>query len=118
MRTWSEGESRPTRAFTITPEPDLPPEVWIDLAGDRLEVAPDQPLDLGWRARDDFGLLRVQVEIDGAAVGAPRARAGVRAAFDWPCGRYSRACRARLARQRCFLCSVGAAVAPVPHCRA
>jgi hypothetical protein len=71
MRTWSEGESRPTRAFTITPEPDLPPEVWIDLAGDRLEVAPDQPLDLGWRARDDFGLLRVQVEIDGAAVGAP-----------------------------------------------
>jgi hypothetical protein len=49
--------------YPIVIEPDLPPEVAIHSNGSRLSVAVDTALKLGWRARDDYGLDRVVVEI-------------------------------------------------------
>lgn len=70
--TWQlemhRGEStRTSREFTITPEPDLAPEVILD--GPRLlEVALDEPIDLPWQVRDDYGLDRVVVLVDGKEI--------------------------------------------------
>lgn len=56
-----------SRDFPISPEPDLAPDVIVD-APRRLEVAVDQPLGIPWSVRDDYGLTRVALLIDGAEV--------------------------------------------------
>ena len=62
--TYRAGTAIPSRDFAISPEPDLPPEVMLD-SEEVLEVAADQFFELPWRARDDYGIRRVGVEIDG-----------------------------------------------------
>ncbi|TNE89216.1 MAG: DUF4175 family protein [Deltaproteobacteria bacterium] len=74
------GEPHPSDSFAIEPEPDLPPEVTLDEAADVLEVALDEPISLGWRALDDYGIRKVDIEIDGVAVGSPIARPETRKA--------------------------------------
>lgn len=56
--------TRTSREFPITPEPDLPPEVMVD-APSRMEVALDAPLALPWQVRDDYGLSKVVLIVDG-----------------------------------------------------
>lgn len=68
LLTFSQGVSSSSRAFPITPEVDLAPEVTLAAEAPVLEVAVDEPLSLSWLARDDFGVRRVAVEIDGKAV--------------------------------------------------
>jgi len=63
--TYQQGEPRDSRPFSITPEPDLVPDVNLDAERDVLEVAVDQPIRIGWRARDDYGIARVVLEFDG-----------------------------------------------------
>lgn len=65
-------EPEQSRAFAIEPQADLPPDVMIDVDGDGpLEVALDQAFPLGWRARDDYGVRSVHLQVDGTDVGAP-----------------------------------------------
>ena len=59
------GGERSSRSFPIQPEPDLAPEVVLDVAGDVLEVAVDKPLNIGWTARDDYGVASVTLMLDG-----------------------------------------------------
>ncbi|MCB9745341.1 MAG: DUF4175 family protein [Alphaproteobacteria bacterium] len=54
-----------SKDFAIALEPDLPPVVEVDVESDRMEVAYDQPIPLRWRVRDDFGVLKVGVRLDG-----------------------------------------------------
>lgn len=68
LLTFSQGVSSSSRAFPITPEADLAPEVTLASEAPVLEVAIDEPLSLSWLARDDFGVRRVAVEIDGKAI--------------------------------------------------
>ncbi len=63
--TWRGGAMLASREFKIVPEPDLAPEVQVDAAAAVLEVAADEPIGLSWRARDDFGLSKVVLELDG-----------------------------------------------------
>lgn len=76
--TIESGETRSTRHFPVVPEPDLPPEVTLDVERDTLEVPVDLPLDIPWRARDDYGVERVQLVLDGqprpASLKVPRGR--------------------------------------------
>lgn len=58
------GETRSTRAFSITPELDAPPDVTVD-GDDHYELPIDGAVDIGWLARDDYGLLRVTLSVDG-----------------------------------------------------
>jgi hypothetical protein len=37
----------------------------LDAESDLLEVAVDEPIRIGWRARDDYGIARVVLEFDG-----------------------------------------------------
>ena len=55
----------PSVTFPIQPELDLAPEVILDKAGTVYEVAVDERLNLQWVAKDDFGIRRVELEIDG-----------------------------------------------------
>lgn len=78
LLTYSSGEALPSRSFPITPEPDLPPEVMLDDTPPIIEVAADEIVALGWRARDDYGIARVVMEVDatprGSPLSAPRER--------------------------------------------
>lgn len=71
--TWQGEASLASRDFAIEPEPDLPPEVMLDASKPVLEVAADERMPFLWNARDDYGLSRVVVEIDGREIGAPLA---------------------------------------------
>lgn len=59
-------EPERSRDFAIAPEVDLPPDVVLD-AGEAevLEVAMDQSVPLMWTARDDYGVRRVGLAVDG-----------------------------------------------------
>ncbi len=70
---YRQGDARPSRDFKIEPEADLPPEVLMDTPSDVLEVALDDRLPLLWRARDDFGISKVIVEIGDVERGTPLA---------------------------------------------
>ncbi len=61
------GLTEPSREFAITAVDDLAPDVSVDAGTDSdiLEVAADQPIDLLWRARDDYGVRVVVPSIDG-----------------------------------------------------
>lgn len=49
--------------YRIVVEPDLPPDVVVQSNGQRYSLGSDQPISLPWRARDDYGLERVVVQI-------------------------------------------------------
>lgn len=55
------GEVERSADHTIVVEPDLAPELLVESPSPTLEVAWDQALPLTWTARDDYGLLRVEV---------------------------------------------------------
>jgi len=75
------GEPEQSRAFAIQPQEDLPPDVMLDVDSDGpLEVALDQSFPLGWRARDDYGVKSVHLQVEGADVGAPLYRMAERRA--------------------------------------
>jgi len=63
--------TRSSRDFPIVAEPDLAPDIIVD-APRRLEVAVDAPLGVPWQARDDYGLTRVVLMIDGKEVSTVR----------------------------------------------
>ncbi len=60
-----EGAGGPTRSpdYPLVIEPDLPPDVSVQSDGKRFSVEVDQPIQGIWRARDDYGLARVVVEV-------------------------------------------------------
>jgi predicted nuclease with TOPRIM domain len=58
------GIEESSRPFAITPEPDLEPEVVIVTDDDVLEVAVDALIELPWTARDDYGIVKVSLELD------------------------------------------------------
>lgn len=61
-----QGDSnRRSRSFAIEVEPDLEPVVIVD-APRRVEVPVDGLVELPWIARDDFGLSKIVLVIDGA----------------------------------------------------
>jgi hypothetical protein len=59
------GQSSATAPFPVLPEPDLPPEVLLDGLGERLELDIDDAIDLKFSARDDYGVAKVRLEVDG-----------------------------------------------------
>lgn len=72
--TWRGAEAAQSRRFRVIPEPDLPPEVQLDAAAATLEVAVDESIGLIWRARDDYGVSRVVIEVNGAEKGGALSR--------------------------------------------
>ncbi len=50
---------REERAHRIVVESDQPPEVDVVAAADRLELATPRPVEVGYHARDDFGLAEI-----------------------------------------------------------
>ncbi len=80
--TYRDGQPSSSRDFLITPEPDLPPEVIIE-TDDEIEVAADERIGVPWRARDDFGVDRVMLELDGTERGKPINRQHGRKAEVW-----------------------------------
>lgn len=59
------GQPRSSAQFAITPMPDLPPEVTVDIEAPLLEVRLHDPIEVPWSARDDYGVARVALEVDG-----------------------------------------------------
>jgi len=60
------GESERSRDFSIVGQEDLPPDVMLDAgSSDVLEVAADEAIPLVWQARDDYGIRKVGLAIDG-----------------------------------------------------
>jgi hypothetical protein len=57
--------SRSSAEFALTPMPDLAPEVVLDLEESVFEVGVHEPIVLPWQARDDYGVARVALEVDG-----------------------------------------------------
>ncbi|MGC9983260.1 MAG: hypothetical protein ABSF35_06470 [Polyangia bacterium] len=52
---------RETRSHRIVVEPDRPPEVDIMAPADHLELAAPRPVEVGYSARDDYGLARIEL---------------------------------------------------------
>lgn len=85
-------EPERSRDFAITPEDDLPPDVMLDVgSGDEpvIELGLDSVLPLQWQVRDDFGVRKVAIALDGkdtdTILDRPdrrRAELGGRATFD------------------------------------
>lgn len=67
-------EARRSRAFPIVPEPDLAPEVAVPGLAGPLEVPVDGRIVFGFTARDDYGLSRVVLELEGTEVPPDLAR--------------------------------------------
>lgn len=66
------GEPEASRAYRIEPLADLPPNVTMDLGEEGpVELAVDDVLGIDWRARDDYGIQKVVLQIDGADLGVP-----------------------------------------------
>jgi hypothetical protein len=76
--TYQDREELRSRDFAIAAEVDLAPEVMLDAPEEVLELALDEAMALSWRARDDYGVSRVTIEIDGRETGkvlaSPRER--------------------------------------------
>jgi hypothetical protein len=51
--------------YAIEVEEDLPPVVELEVRSERLQVAWNERIPIGWSARDDYGLTRVTVRING-----------------------------------------------------
>ncbi len=56
-----------TRTHEVTLDLDQAPEVLVVVSEDLLEVAWDEAVPVSWTARDDYGLVRVEVETTGDA---------------------------------------------------
>jgi hypothetical protein len=65
---YRSGEPERSPDFSIEPEADLPPDVTVD-SEDEVRVAVDELFELGWRARDDYGVRRASLRLDGRDVG-------------------------------------------------
>jgi hypothetical protein len=78
--TYRSGVALRSKAFQIVPELDVAPQVQVDSPESRLEVAVDERITLPWRARDDYGVARVVVEIQGRELAVPLAVARERRA--------------------------------------
>lgn len=84
------GEPKSSPDFKITVEPDIVPEVVLSAedGGREVEVALDEELVLSWSIKDDYGLTRAIVTVDGREAGqldlpaAPDGRPGREAADD------------------------------------
>lgn len=63
-------EPERSRDFTIAVEPDLPPDVTLD-GPDVLEVPVDGTIPIAWRARDDYGVAKVVLQVAGQAIDTP-----------------------------------------------
>ena len=74
------GQPVPTSEFSIEPEEDLAPEVMLETKEDVIELALDQSFVLKWRARDDFGVDRVELRVDGREIGRVLSRPSERRA--------------------------------------
>lgn len=64
-------EPERSKDLLISPEEDLPPEVMLDVGMDRIEVPVDGGIELGWRVRDDYGVSRVALTVDGTESSEP-----------------------------------------------
>lgn len=81
---YREGEPMHSRAFPVTPEDDLPPEVMLDAGGPEvIEIAVDELLDARWRARDDYGVREVRLQLNRADTGRVLYRMETRRAEVW-----------------------------------
>ncbi len=49
--------------YRIVVDPDLPPQVTVDVAKNRMTAKLDQPLGIPWHAHDDYGIRKVVIEI-------------------------------------------------------
>ena len=58
-------QPEPTRSFAISAIADLPPEVVLEPDRDRIEVAMGEMFSVSWIARDDFGLRKVALAVNG-----------------------------------------------------
>lgn len=66
LELFRDGAAERSRPFAVVPESDLAPDVTVEVVGEEpLQVAADQPILLGWRARDDYGIRKVSLAIDG-----------------------------------------------------
>jgi polyhydroxyalkanoate synthesis regulator phasin len=80
---YQKGSPNTTASFAIEPEADLAPEVMIETEEDVIELALDQSFALKWRARDDFGIDRVGLRMDGQDLGRVLSRPTERRAEVW-----------------------------------
>jgi len=62
---YRQGESVRSRRFEVEVDEDLAPEVTLDAEADMVQVAADESFGVQWRARDDYGVRRVSVVLDG-----------------------------------------------------
>lgn len=54
--------------YRIVVDPDLPPQVTVDVAKNRMTAKLDQPLGIPWHAHDDYGIRKVVIEITEGGV--------------------------------------------------
>lgn len=59
------GEPERSREFTVAVEADLPPDVMVDASSEVIEIPVDGGFALDWRARDDYGVSRVKLQVSG-----------------------------------------------------
>lgn len=80
---YREGAPNSTANFAISPEADLAPEVMLETQEDVIELALDQSFLLKWRARDDYGVERVGLRLDGRDLSRVLSRPSERRAEVW-----------------------------------
>lgn len=69
--------------YRIVVDPDLAPQVTLDVASARMRAALDQPLGVAWHVHDDYGVRRVVVEIrEGSSTREVEVRAPLNAPRD------------------------------------
>ncbi len=69
--------------YSIVVDPDLPPQVTVDVANNRLHAALDQALGVPWHVHDDYGVKNVVVEVrEGATTREVPLRAPLNAPRD------------------------------------
>jgi hypothetical protein len=80
---YQRGAPLPTADFAIEPEADLSPEVMLETDEEVIELALDRSFVLKWRARDDYGIDRVGLRMDGQDLGRVLSRPSERRAEVW-----------------------------------
>ncbi len=64
-----EGVRLPSPDYRVIVDPDLAPEVTVDVQRNRVAAAVDQPVGFPWHVHDDYGIGKVVVEVrEGDAV--------------------------------------------------
>jgi archaellum component FlaC len=54
--------------YRIVVDPDLPPQVTVDVAKNHMTAKLDQPLSIPWHAHDDYGIRKVVIEVTEGGV--------------------------------------------------